>query len=63
MTDTNTDVEQTRKGPSKDGRKAKLEEHPEIAISAYGPARSTVKGAPLSPEELHKIDAYWRASL
>ena len=33
------------------------------AISAYGTARSTVKGAPLSPEELDKIDAYWRASL
>jgi phosphoketolase len=33
------------------------------AISAYGPARSTIKGAPLSSEELQKIDAYWRASL
>jgi xylulose-5-phosphate/fructose-6-phosphate phosphoketolase len=33
------------------------------AISAYGTARSTVKGAPLSPDELDKIDAYWRASL
>src|SRR5437867_2428241 len=33
------------------------------AISAYGTARSTVKGAPLSSEELDKIDAYWRASL
>jgi xylulose-5-phosphate/fructose-6-phosphate phosphoketolase len=33
------------------------------AISAYGPARSTVKGSPLSPDELRKIDAYWRASL
>ena len=33
------------------------------AISAYGPARSTIKGAPLSSEELNKIDAYWRASL
>ena len=33
------------------------------AISAYGRARSTVEGAPLSPDELHKIDAYWRASL
>jgi xylulose-5-phosphate/fructose-6-phosphate phosphoketolase len=33
------------------------------SISAYGTARSTVKGAPLSPEELDKIDAYWRASL
>jgi xylulose-5-phosphate/fructose-6-phosphate phosphoketolase len=34
-----------------------------LAISAYGTARSTVKGAPLSPDELLKIDAYWRASL
>ena len=33
------------------------------AISAYGTARSTVKGTPLSPDELEKIDAYWRASL
>ena len=33
------------------------------AISAYGTARSTIKGSPLSPEELNKIDAYWRASL
>ena len=32
-------------------------------ISAYGTARSTAKGAPLSPDELRKIDAYWRASL
>ena len=32
-------------------------------ISAYGTARSTIKGAPLSPEELRKTDAYWRASL
>jgi xylulose-5-phosphate/fructose-6-phosphate phosphoketolase len=33
------------------------------AISAYGTARSTVKGTPLSRSELEKIDAYWRASL
>ena len=33
------------------------------AISAYGTARSPVKGAPLSADELRKIDAYWRASL
>src|SRR6266566_2990254 len=33
------------------------------SISAFGTARSTVKGAPLSPEELNSIDAYWRASL
>ena len=32
-------------------------------ISAYGPARATVKGAPLSPDELRRIDAYWQASL
>ena len=30
-------------------------------LSAYGPARSTVPGAPLSAEELRKTDAYWRA--
>jgi xylulose-5-phosphate/fructose-6-phosphate phosphoketolase len=35
----------------------------EAAISAYGVARSTVKESPLSPDELRKIDAYWRASL
>ncbi len=33
------------------------------SISAYGQARSTIAGSPLSPEELLKIDAYWRASL
>jgi xylulose-5-phosphate/fructose-6-phosphate phosphoketolase len=33
------------------------------AISAYGTARSTTKGSPLSRSELEKIDAYWRASL
>jgi xylulose-5-phosphate/fructose-6-phosphate phosphoketolase len=33
------------------------------AISAYGTARSTIKGSPLSHSELEKIDAYWRASL
>ena len=35
----------------------------EESISAYGKARSTVRGAPLSPEELDKTDAYWRACL
>jgi len=35
----------------------------QAAISAYGPARSTIEGSPLSPDELRKIDAYWRASL
>src|SRR5580765_4413063 len=33
------------------------------SISAYGTARSTVKGSPLSPKELDNLDAYWRASL
>jgi xylulose-5-phosphate/fructose-6-phosphate phosphoketolase len=37
--------------------------HSDADISAYGTARSTVKGAPLSSDELRKIDAYWRASL
>src|SRR5512133_1392900 len=31
------------------------------ALSAYGPARATVPGAPLAPEELDRIDAFWRA--
>jgi xylulose-5-phosphate/fructose-6-phosphate phosphoketolase len=32
-------------------------------ISAYGAARSTVKGAPLAPAELRDIDRYWKASV
>ncbi|KAL3482950.1 XFP N-terminal domain-containing protein [Aspergillus germanicus] len=35
----------------------------EDKISAYGEARSTVTGTPLSAEELRKTDAYFRASL
>ena len=30
-------------------------------LSAYGQARSTVTGSPLSTDELRKTDAYWRA--
>ena len=43
----------------------RIDEPPQYdnALSAYGRARSTVEGAPLSPDELRKIDAYWRASL
>ncbi|MGO9108180.1 MAG: hypothetical protein ACLP9L_03005 [Thermoguttaceae bacterium] len=37
--------------------------HGDESISAYGPARSTVKGTPLSTDELRKINAYWQASL
>ena len=36
--------------------KAKL-----ASISAYGPARATIAGSPLSPEELHDVEAYWHA--
>jgi xylulose-5-phosphate/fructose-6-phosphate phosphoketolase len=32
-------------------------------ISAYGQTRSTIAQSPLSPDELRRIDAYWRASL
>src|SRR5258708_2021161 len=32
------------------------------SISAFGPARSTVPGAPLSPAELKTMHACWRAS-
>jgi acetate kinase len=31
------------------------------ALSAFGEARSTVPGAPLAPEELRRMDAFWRA--
>ena len=31
------------------------------SLSAYGMARSTIEGSPLSPRELRKTDAYWRA--
>ena len=33
------------------------------SISAYGPARATIPGAPLSAEELHATVTYWRATL
>jgi len=37
--------------------------HSDDDISAYGIARSTVSGSPLSNDELRLIDAYWRAGL
>src|SRR3984885_14061290 len=43
--------------------KASESVHADDEISPYGTARSTVKGTPLSSDELRKIDAYWRASL
>ena len=33
------------------------------SLSAFGKARSTIQGAPLSEDELRKIDALWRACL
>ena len=39
----------------------RAEPHGLQALSAYGKARSTVQGAPLSAEELRKTDAFWRA--
>ena len=30
-------------------------------LTAFGPARSTIAGAPLSAEELRQTDAFWRA--
>jgi xylulose-5-phosphate/fructose-6-phosphate phosphoketolase len=33
------------------------------SISATGPARSTVGGSPLEPEELRRMHAYWQATL
>jgi hypothetical protein len=57
----------TRPGISQDrgsGTKADLKsENGAASILAYGPARSTITGTPLSPEELELMDAYWRASL
>ena len=31
------------------------------SLSAYGQARATVEGAPLTPEEVSRLDAFWRA--
>src|SRR5215469_10658732 len=31
------------------------------SLSAYGKARSTIQGSPLSSEDVRKTDAYWRA--
>ncbi len=38
-----------------------LETHANGELNAYGPARATDSGLPLSPEELHRLDAFWRA--
>jgi xylulose-5-phosphate/fructose-6-phosphate phosphoketolase len=33
------------------------------SISAYGPARSSVSGSPLEPQELQRLQRYWNATL
>src|SRR5208337_1062464 len=38
-----------------------VEEPAPRSLSAYGKARSTVQGTPLTSEELRKTHAYWRA--
>jgi len=32
-------------------------------LSAFGKARATIPGSPLSPEEVEGLDLYWQASL
>ncbi len=36
---------------------------PPEALRASGKASATLDGAPLSPEEVRRLDAYWRATL
>jgi xylulose-5-phosphate/fructose-6-phosphate phosphoketolase len=43
--------------------KQQKEHGSDSSLSAYGRARATITGTPLSPDELRKIDAYWRATL
>ena len=38
-----------------------VEQPSSLSLSAYGNARSTIQGSPLSSEELRKTHAYWRA--
>src|SRR5262250_983853 len=40
---------------------AAVEKSSPLSVSAYGKARSTVQGTPLTAEELRKTHAYWRA--
>jgi len=40
---------------------AEAEERATSSLTAYGKARATIEGSPLSSEELRKTDAYWRA--
>jgi xylulose-5-phosphate/fructose-6-phosphate phosphoketolase len=42
-------------------KSATAEAHPPLELSAFGTARATVHGTPLSAEDLRKTDAFWRA--
>src|SRR6516162_11562351 len=50
-----------RKEPKIMSSRVLVEEPASDSLSAYGKARSTVEGNPLTPEELRKTHAYWRA--
>src|SRR6516225_3601488 len=41
--------------------RVQVEEPSSLPLSAYGKARSTIQGSPLSSEDLRKTHAYWRA--
>jgi xylulose-5-phosphate/fructose-6-phosphate phosphoketolase len=38
-----------------------VETTPDLSLSAYGAARSTITGSPLTPDELRRTHAYWLA--
>jgi xylulose-5-phosphate/fructose-6-phosphate phosphoketolase len=38
-----------------------VETTPDLALSAYGTARSTISGSPLTADELRRTHAYWQA--
>ena len=46
--------------PSRSQRFVRAGKSPHV-LTAYGPARSTISGAPLGSEQLNKVQAYWRA--
>ncbi|HJY08761.1 MAG TPA: hypothetical protein VJ323_20750, partial [Bryobacteraceae bacterium] len=51
----------TKTMPAKDTRSPSTGAAERSSLSAYGVARSTVQGSPLSADEVRKIHAYWRA--
>jgi xylulose-5-phosphate/fructose-6-phosphate phosphoketolase len=52
-----------QKSPATTGSKSSSSNgHPPAALSAYGAARATISGAPLSDDDVRNLDAFWRAS-